>query len=53
MSDTNGFASKVHEQQRERERARIEAMRKHETNVSDDARKVLAIERIQKPEPIA
>jgi uncharacterized protein YdcH (DUF465 family) len=53
MSDTNDFASRVHEQQREREQARIDAMRKQETKLSDEARKVLSIERIQKPEPIA
>lgn len=53
MIDTNDFASKVHEQQREREQARIDAMRKQETKLPDDARKALAIKHFQKPEPIA
>ncbi len=53
MSNTNSFASRIYEQQREREQARIEAQRKQESRLPDDARKALVNERIQKPEPLA
>lgn len=53
MSSTSDFASRIYEQQREREQARIEAQRKHEASLPDDARKALVNEQMQKPEPIA
>jgi uncharacterized SAM-dependent methyltransferase len=53
MMNTSDFASAIYEQQRERERARLEAERKQDVKLSDDARKVLQVERMQKPEPIA
>lgn len=53
MIDTNDFATAIHEQQRKREQARLEAQRKYDVKSADESRQVLPIERIQKPEPIA
>jgi len=53
MSDTSDFATAIHEQRQRREQARIEALRKQDAKLPDDARKALVNERIQKPEPIA
>ena len=53
MSNTSDFATAIYEQQRQREQARIDAQRKQDVKLSDDARKALVVERIQKPEPIA
>lgn len=53
MSNTSDFAVTIHEQRQRREQAQIEKTRKQDVEMSDDARKALIVERIQKPEPLA
>jgi hypothetical protein len=53
MSNTSDFALTIHEQRQRRERAQVEQMRKRDVELSEDARKALIVERIQKPEPLA
>lgn len=53
MSNTSDFAMAIHEQQQRREQAQLDAQRKRDVELQDDARKALIVERIQKPEPIA